>query len=222
MDNDQELLPLPPLGLRSDVARLEEQLPWRARLVGWLMSYLPVLLMALLALATWWLVQQTPEPEVERARAPLRHEPDYEMRSFSIRHHSVAGPSAALIEGDHVRHYPDTDTLEIEQVRLRWRDPDGLQTVAVANRAVARADGSELTLEGDVQVQRGGAAGFEFHGQQLQVDARQQRMRSDRPIVLTQGRQRFEAGSVAYDHAQQLLELGGPVRGRAEPAAATP
>lgn len=214
MDDDNAPLPLPPLGLRHDVERLE-RLPWRIRLMNAALTYLPLLLMALLALATWWLVQQTPEPEPERASAPLRHEPDYEMRGFSVRHHTLTGPSAAVIEGEHVRHYTDTDTLEIDRVRLRWRDAAGRETEAVADHAIARTDGSALTLDGRVIVRSHSGDGepFEFRGEQLQVDARNQRMRSDRPVQLVQGRSRFDAGSIDYDHPQQSLLLGRSVQG---------
>ena len=40
--------------------------PWHLRLRDALSSYLPLLLMTLLALATWWLVQNSPRPEVAR------------------------------------------------------------------------------------------------------------------------------------------------------------
>ena len=55
-------------------------LPWPARLLDALSSYLPMLLMGLLALGSWWLVKNTPMPEGPRVAAPLRHDADYTMR----------------------------------------------------------------------------------------------------------------------------------------------
>ena len=46
------LAPAAPRPRRSDTPRL----PWHLRLVETVSAYLPLLLMALLALATWWLV----------------------------------------------------------------------------------------------------------------------------------------------------------------------
>ncbi|MDY0106413.1 MAG: LPS export ABC transporter periplasmic protein LptC, partial [Giesbergeria sp.] len=39
--------------------------------------YLPVLLMGLLALGTWWLVRNAPQVQVPRPASAPRHEPDY-------------------------------------------------------------------------------------------------------------------------------------------------
>lgn len=223
VDHDDEPLPLPPLGARSDVARLE-RLPWSSRLLADLGTYLPVLLMALLAVVTWWLVKQSPEPQAPASVRAPSHEADYEMRGFSVRRQSATGESAGVIEGERVRHYADTDTLEIDAVRLRWRDADGRITLATASRAVAKADGSELTLEGNARVERQALGTerpqdqhFEFRSEWLQVDARAQRIRTDHPVVLTLGDSRFEARALVYDHRSQHLDLSGPVRGSITP-----
>ena len=55
---------------------------WPVRLRFVVSSYLPILLMALLALATWWLVQNTPQRPPAAPEAAPRHEPDYEMEHF--------------------------------------------------------------------------------------------------------------------------------------------
>ena len=68
-------------------------------------------------------------PARRRVAAPLRHEPDYTMRDFSVQRFSADGPLRAQIEGDALRHYPDTDTLEIDNARLRAVGPDGRVTL---------------------------------------------------------------------------------------------
>ena len=47
--------------------------------------YLPVLLMGLLALGTWWLVRNAPQPQPAVVERPVSHEPDYFMRDFAAR-----------------------------------------------------------------------------------------------------------------------------------------
>src|SRR5262245_34750675 len=47
----------------------------RMRLRELLGAYLPLLLMALLALGTWWLVKNTPRPMAGGEGVPLRHDP---------------------------------------------------------------------------------------------------------------------------------------------------
>ena len=97
-------------------------------------SYLPVLLMALLALGSWWLVKNTPLLEPGRAPVPPRHEPDYTMARFMVQRFAPEGPLRTQIEGDELRHYPDTDTFEIDNPRIRGIAPDGRVTIASAKR----------------------------------------------------------------------------------------
>ena len=40
-----------------------------------------------------------------------------------------------------------------------------------------------------------------------------QRVRTNRPVTLTQGASRLQAGSLSYDRRTGILELGGRVRG---------
>ena len=119
---------------------------WRAGLHA-LSAYLPALLMALLAAATWWLVRNTPVPDAPPPEAAPRHEPDYEMSRFSLQIHRPASGVHELLEGEELRHYPDTDTIEVDQARLRATDGLGRVTSARARRAVVQGDGSEVLLE---------------------------------------------------------------------------
>ena len=103
---------------------------------GWdqLSIYLPVVLMGLLALGTWWLVRNAPMPQLPAIDRPVKHQPDYFMKSFSVKTFDATGRLQSEVQGDEARHYPDTDTLEIDQVRMRSVSIDGRVTVATANR----------------------------------------------------------------------------------------
>jgi lipopolysaccharide export system protein LptC len=97
--------------------------------------YLPVLLMGLLALGTWWLVRNAPVPLVPEAQRPVRHDPDYFMKGFSVKTFDGTGRLHSEIQGTMARHYPDTDTLEIDQARMRSVSPDGRVTSPCASPA---------------------------------------------------------------------------------------
>ena len=110
---------------------------------GWdqLSIYLPVLLMGLLALGTWWLVRNAPMPQLPAIDRPVKHQPDYFMKNFSVKSFDATGRLQSEVQGTEARHYPDTDTLEIDKVRMRSIGLDGRLTVATANRALSNADG---------------------------------------------------------------------------------
>jgi lipopolysaccharide export system protein LptC len=217
-DDDVTPLPLPPLLSRLPEAAGHPVLPRSVRVRHALLGNLPLFLMALLAAATWWLVQSTPAPVQDRAASEIRHEPDYEMRGFSVQHYASAGPARGVVEGDVVRHYPDTDTLEIDGVRLRWRDDEGHTLRATAARAVASGGGDEVRLSGGATVVRDllslEEAPLTFTSEEMVFDRRADQVRSARPVTLRQGQSVIEARTLVYDHADGRLELQGAVRGR--------
>lgn len=217
-DDDVTPLPLPPLLSRLPETAGQPVLPRGARVRHALLGNLPLFLMALLAAATWWLVQSTPTPDRARAPTEVRHEPDYEMRGFSVQHYAAAGPARGVIEGDVVRHYPDTETLEIDGVRLRWRDDEGHTLRATAARAVVDDQGDTVRLSGGVAVVRdrlpSEEAALTFTGEEMVFDRRSDQVRSTRPVTLRQGQSVIEARSLVYDHGDGRLELQGAVKGR--------
>ena len=108
--------------------------------------YLPLVLMGLMAMTSYWLVRNTPvilDPELEAAP---RHVPDYFMHDFSVRVFGKDGKLKTEMKGVEGRHYPDTDTLEVLQIQVRIVGQDGRTTLATANRGVINADASEAQL----------------------------------------------------------------------------
>ena len=116
--------------------------------------YLPILLMGLFAMATFWLIRSTPAVIEATTGRPLHHEADYFLRNFSIKSFDTQGNLKSEMFGTEARHYPDTDTLEIDQVRMRKIGENGLPTVATAQRGVSDATGDDVQMFGDVHVRR--------------------------------------------------------------------
>jgi lipopolysaccharide export system protein LptC len=193
--------------------------PWGYRLRQGLASYMPLLLMGLLAASTWWLVKNTPQGEGPLADKPPRESPDYTMAGFSITRFSPEGLVVLRIAGDSLRHFPATDRLEIEGVRIHAIAPDGRTTDATARRALANGDGSEVQLLGGARVvsQLEGAEVLELQGEFLHAFLRFERIRSHLPVQLRHGGTETRAGGLDYDHLQQQLQLSGPVRATLQP-----
>jgi len=189
--------------------------------------YLPVILMGLLALGTYWMVRNTPALlGPAEAQRPLTHDPDYFMRNFSVKTFDAAGRLKSEVFGTEARHYPDTDTLEIDQPRIRSFNQQGELTVATARRAVSNSDGTEVQLIGDAVVTREPGAGpngqpeprLEFRGEFLHAFlGGTERIKSHKPVTLTRGTDQFTAENLDYDNLDRVLELRGRVRGTLAP-----
>jgi lipopolysaccharide export system protein LptC len=190
-------------------------------------AYSPVILMALMALGSYWLVRNTPTLELAEAPRPATHDPDYFMRDFSVKTYDTSGRLKSEVFGSEARHYPDTDTVEIDQPRIRSFNPAGELTVATAQRALSNGDASEVQLFGNAVVTREGATDergqpapkMQFRGDFLHVFVDSERVKSNKPVELTRGDDRFTADSLDYDNLDRVLGLQGRVRGVLAPPA---
>lgn len=183
--------------------------------------YLPILLMGLFALGTWWLVRSTPSGLAVSVAKPPRHEADYFMKGFAIRTFDGQGRLKTELFGALAEHYPDTDTLEIAQVRMRSFSADGRMTVATASQALSSADGSEVQLMGNVHLIRDAAATaqgaarrpMEYRGEFLKAFTDSEKLVSHLPVLISQGPNRFNGSAMRYDNVRATIELQGQVRG---------
>jgi lipopolysaccharide export system protein LptC len=189
--------------------------------------YFPVILMALLALGTYWLVRSTPLLMLPGQEPPVRHEADYFMRKFSVKTFDSAGRLKSEVVGSDARHFPDTDTLEIDQVRIRSFNEEGRLSTATASRAVTNGDGSEVQLIGNARVVREPMLDksgkpqprLEFRGEFLHVFMNTERLKSHKPVELIRGDDRFTADTMDFDNLDRVMQLAGRVKGTLVPTA---
>jgi lipopolysaccharide export system protein LptC len=196
--------------------------------------YLPLLLMGGVALGTYWLVRNTPVASTPEAARPVSHESDYFMRRFTMKSYGEDGKFKSELYGVEARHYPDSDTMEIDKARMRSVSPESRLTTATANKAITNSDASEVQLIGNAIVVREpmrDASGkdlprMEFRGEFLHVFVNDERVRSHKPVVLTRGSDQFTGDTFAYDNMEGIADLKGRVHGllmpRAAGAAASP
>jgi lipopolysaccharide export system protein LptC len=211
---------LPPLTIGGEPTAYHVRQPWHWRLRQALMAYLPIVLMALFALSTWWLVTNTPTPAEPLAAVALRHEPDYTMERFTLHRFGPDGRLRVQIEGEQLRHYPDTDTLEIDTVRIRINAPGRSPTFATARRAIVNGDASEVQLLGGAHVTSDAGDGetIEFEGEFLHALLNTERVRSHLPVRVRRGSSDMRADAMEYDHLSRTVQLKGRVRAVFQPA----
>lgn len=183
--------------------------------------YLPVLLMAVLALGTYWLVRNAPTLAVPAHEREIGSDPDYFMRNFSVKTFDAGGRLRSEVQGVQAWHYPDTDRLEIDQARIRSINEQGLVTVSTAKRALSNGDGSEVQLFGEAVVLRDAQRGadgrllprLELRSEFLHFYTRTERVRSHLPVEMLRDGDRFTADSLDYDNLDRQVQLDGRVRG---------
>ncbi len=205
---------------------------WRAARNAWdrAVVYLPIVLMGLMALATYLLARNTPVFGPAPAQRAVTHDPDYFLRGFSVKNFDAKGRLTSELFGTQARHYPDTDILEIDEPRIRAFNERGELTTASARRALSNADGSEVQLIDGAVVTREAitlADGRErprlqVRGDFLHAFIRTEQLKSNKPVVIERGADRFTADNLDFNNLDLLLQMQGRVRGTIAPGAVPP
>lgn len=191
------------------------------QLLDRLTLYLPVFLMGVLAMGTYWLVRSTPVAPAAKAPPAKSHLPDYFMRNFAVKTFDAKGKLKTEVRGGEARHFADTGVVEIDLVNIRSFDLQGNLTTATARQAITNEDASEVQLIGQAQVVRApitDAQGvvqpaLRFAGEKLHAFVNTERVLSDKPVLLTRGLDHFTADSMDFDNKQRVMVLKGRVRG---------
>lgn len=196
------------------------------RLADQMAIYLPLLLMAALALGSYWLVRNAPVTPISAGEKPLRHEADYFLSKFSVKSFTPQGSLKTELFGGQAKHFADTDTIEIDNVRVHNFSQTGrLSTVTRANKAISNGDNSEIQLYGNASSVREAAADangvmqpkMEFKGEFLHTFVDQERLKSHLPIVIRRGDSEFSADSLDYDNVARVIHLQGRVKAVLKP-----
>lgn len=215
-------LPEVPIRLGSEEGAPQPQRPLRAPRGGWdrvregLTTYLPLLLMAVLAVLTGWLVKSSPKPVEDTAPPTSRAGPDYAMTGFQVQRHGADGQLRVVLEGDGLRHFAQTRTLEVQGARVKSFAREGQITQATASQATANDAATEVTLQGEVRLRGQLADGrvLEIDSDFLRWSTDTDRLQTHLPVRLKVGASEVRAAGLDYDRAGQRVRLQGPVRGQ--------
>ena len=206
--------------MRSSLGRLDTRSGWTLVRGGWerVSVYVPLILMGVIALGTYWLARNTPSFGGPEPVQPVTHDPDSYMRRFSVKTFDAAGRLKSEVYGNEARHFPDTDTLEIDEPRIRSYNDRGELTVATAHRALTNGDASEAQLFGNAVVIRHAVPNaaqerptLEVRGEFLHAFLNTERVISNKPVELLRGSDRITGDSMDYDNLNRVLVLNGRV-----------
>jgi lipopolysaccharide export system protein LptC len=185
--------------------------------------YLPIAMMALLALGSWWLARNTPEAAQPAQQQVQRQEPDYYLTRFSVKNFDAQGVLMSEVFGEKARHFPATDILEIDQARFRASQGQRA-TVGQGDRAYSNGDGSEVQLVGNALVVREAGRDtqgrvlprVEFRGDFLHAFLRTEEIKSHQPVTVIRGADQFSGDSMVFNKVDSVVKLEGRVRVRLE------
>jgi len=195
------------------------------RLLDALSVYLPLIVLALLASGSWWLVRSVPVLINPEANKPVRQDPDYHLSDFSIKSFNQNGQMMQEMSGKRAQHFPATETLHIEEIRIFAQNETGDRMHAQAQQGIARDDGSQVTLLGRAQAIQQPQANrppIELRGDRLVAMPDENKLVSDDPVRIARGADVFTANTMSFNSHTGEYTLQGRVRGSLVPPSARP
>lgn len=186
------------------------------RLLDKLSVYLPMIVMALLASGSWWLVRSVPELLMPAVNKAVREEPDYRLENFTVKSFDVSGRMTREVSGDKAQHYPASETLDIEQIRIYAENETGKILNARSRQGIATDDGKQVTLIGDASAIRQAfdtSPQLELRGQRLVALPDDDRVVSSDPVQITRDRDVFTAQTMDFNTNTGEYLLKGRVQG---------
>jgi lipopolysaccharide export system protein LptC len=177
--------------------------------------YLPLFLFAILALGSWWLVRSVPELMPPGIDPQLRQDPDFRLGQFTVKSFDASGRLTREISGQSATHFPATQSLHIEGVRILAENELGTRMTAQAKKGISREPEQQVTLSGEVMAVRQAdqqSPRVEMRGEALTAWLEEERLVSDQPVRITRGTDVFSAQTMNFDTRSGQYELQGRVR----------
>lgn len=187
--------------------------------------YLPLIVMAILALGSWWLVRSMPELMPTTTDRPLRTEPDYRLENFTVKTFDAEGQLTRQISGDAATHFPQPNELHIDRIQIFAKNDAGSEFTAHADKGISSDNDDRFTLIGNVQaVRKADPRGplTQLRGERLTAIIHEDRLTSSLPVEITRDRDVFSSDTLDFNTRSGQYLLQGRVRSVIAPPLAKP
>jgi lipopolysaccharide export system protein LptC len=178
-------------------------------------SLFPLLLILALAAASFWLERAVRGPEQDRT-GKSRHDPDFVAEDFNIVKMNAAGKPEFTLSAERMLHYPDDESTSVIAPHLVQRRDDAMPIVIRADRGLVSRNGDEADFYGNVLVVREAGKGqneLRVETEYLQAIPDRDVARTDKPVVITEGRSRLTGTGMEVNNKTRQFTLRSQVRG---------
>lgn len=195
------------------------------RTLDQLTVYLPLILFALLAMGSWWLVRSMPELLPPGIDKQLRQDPDYRLEKFTVKSFDAKGRMTREIAGQSATHFPASQELHIQDIRIFAENEVGTRVQAQARQGVSRESEQQVTLSGDVLAVRAADSlgpRMTLKGQALTALLEEERLVSSIPVEIVRGGDVFTGQSMDFDTRNGQYAMQGQVKSILTPGSRKP
>lgn len=193
------------------------------RLLDRLIAWSPVLLLGALAALTYWLDAQikTAPPRIDGSS---RHDPDLFIEGLRATVFDEAGRLRQRLEAQRALHFPDDQTVSLEQLALSVTEAGRAPMSVTADRATIAGDRETLVFAGGVRATREAEPAQSGRSREesgrmtlstelLRVQPRRGLAETDQPVTIEEPRGIIHGVGLKLDTEAKTLKLKSGVRG---------
>ncbi|MFA5081388.1 MAG: LPS export ABC transporter periplasmic protein LptC [Hydrogenophilaceae bacterium] len=177
--------------------------------------WFPLVIVGGLVILTAWLGQLAETPQ-SQGNVAIGHDPDYFVEDFNATAFDVSGAPRYRLNAIRMTHYMDDDTSELVAPRF-VREGAGMARVVVRSlRGLVSPEGESVYFLGDVrmlQERLNGGSPLELTTEYLRVIPDQDQIRTEKPVLLKDGRGELRGGAMMADGKRRTLIMTGRVKG---------
>ncbi|HVN44060.1 MAG TPA: LPS export ABC transporter periplasmic protein LptC [Steroidobacteraceae bacterium] len=182
------------------------------------MSYRLVSLLALVALIVGLVLLTAPQPEsvAHATSAQPLHDPGYSALQARLVQTGADGRPLYTLDAAQIQQQPDRGLVELEQVRLGFRDESGNQWTARAARGELTQESGLVQLDGDVHVSGilpGTSEPAEMSSPHLSVDTNAQIVTTQDPVTIVMSGRELAARGMLANLKERRVHLESAVHG---------
>lgn len=180
----------------------------------------PLLLVAGLALLTFWL-DIIAQPHARNLTGGSRLDPDYIVGNLSAVSLNAAGTASYTLAATKMVHYPDGDTTLLTMPKFVSYGTSNVPVTITADEAVVSANGKHVYLQNDVVLTRAA------HGSNSELVVRTDFMHvipddklalTDREVTLSDAATTVKAVGLEFNNETRVIKLLSNVRGAYDPS----
>ncbi|HWA14337.1 MAG TPA: LPS export ABC transporter periplasmic protein LptC [Burkholderiales bacterium] len=180
------------------------------RLIRWS----PFILLALLAVLTFWLDRKVQFP-ARGADGSSRHDPDFIIEGFSAVQMNPDGTRRYALSASRMVHYPDDDSTDLESPNLIYYDYVRAPVTVKSETAKATQGGDDVYFHGNVQVVR---SAYENNPElglfttYLHVVPDKDFAQTDKPVRIVEGKSTATSVGLEFDNRTRQIRLLSEVK----------
>ncbi|MBE2257721.1 MAG: LPS export ABC transporter periplasmic protein LptC [Candidatus Accumulibacter sp.] len=184
----------------------------------WSSALLPITILTILSALTFWLRYAT-ELDETRGDGKHRHDPDYIVNDATVRKVGEQGQLEYTLQAAEIRHYPDDDSVELDQPKLVYLQPKKAPLTISAARGRLSAKWERVDLDEQVELRReaiGKQPPLVVETSQLTVLPDEEKAFTKSPVAITEGKSWLKGVGLQVDHKLQTYLLESRVTGEIE------